>query len=427
MTEHEAQANLRAVLQLCAAGRLRCSEKTLRPSAATVKAVAEALGAGDFYAEEPIAAFAWPLLLQAGGLAELASGKLALTARGRAALTKPAYDTLALLWRRWLSHGVIDEFSRVEAIKGQRAANVLTAVKPRRAQVGAALAACTPGEWTDVDTLFRTMRKAGHDPRIARTERALWKLYLEDPEYGSLGYDGFHNWELLQGRYTLAVFFEYAAVLGLIDVDYQPPVGARDDYRDNWGADWTDCISRYDGLLALRLNPLGAYATGQTATYIPTLAPADTAPKDSGGLKVLPNHDVVALDGLAPAEILLLDAFAERTGDRVWSLTSASLLTAVGTGRDLAELRRHLEAAAGPLPQTVTTLLDDATRRVGQVRDTGPVHLIECADPAVAALLATDRRTRAHCTRLGERHLAVPLDKLPAFRRSALAQGYPVG
>ncbi|MDX3385429.1 helicase-associated domain-containing protein [Streptomyces niveiscabiei] len=427
-TEHEAQADLKAVLQLCAAGRLRCSEKTLRPSAATVKAVAEALSGGDFYAEEPIASFAWPLLLQAGGLAELASGKLVLTARGSAALTKPAHETLALLWRRWLSRGVIDEFSRVDAIKGQRAANVLTAVKPRRAQVGAALAACAPGEWTDVDTLFRTMRKAGHDPRIARTERALWKLYLEDPEYGSLGYDGFHNWELLQGRYTLAVLFEYAAVLGLIDVDYQPPVGARDDYRDNWGADWTDCISRYDGLLALRLNPLGAYATEQTAVYLPTPAPAGTGPKGSGRLKVLPNHDVVALDGLAPAEALLLDAFAERTSDRVWALTSASLLAAVDAGRDLTELRHHLNAATTvPLPQTVTTLLADAARRVGQVRDTGPVHLIECADAAVAALLATDRRTRAHCARLGERHLVVPLDKLPAFRRSALAQGYPVG
>ena len=175
-TEHEAQANLKAVLQLCAAGRLRCSEKTLRPSTATVKTVAEALSGGDFYAEEPIASFAWPLLLQAGGLAELTSGKLALTAL------------------------------------------------------------------------------------------------------------------------------------------------------------------------------------------------------------------------------------------------------------DLAELRHHLSAATTvPLPRTVTTLLADAARRVGQVRDTGPVHLVECADPAVAALLATDRRTRTHCTRLGERHLAVPLDKLPAFRKSALAQGYPVG
>lgn len=36
LTEPEAQLNLRTVLELCAAGGLRCSEKTHRPSAATV-------------------------------------------------------------------------------------------------------------------------------------------------------------------------------------------------------------------------------------------------------------------------------------------------------------------------------------------------------------------------------------------------------
>lgn len=92
-----------AALQLCAAGKLRCSQKTHRPSAATVVAVAEILQDGDFYPADPIAAFAWPLLLQAGGLAELASGKMGLTARGRAALTKPPHDTLRLLWQRWLN------------------------------------------------------------------------------------------------------------------------------------------------------------------------------------------------------------------------------------------------------------------------------------------------------------------------------------
>lgn len=33
--------------------------------------------------------------------------------------------------------------------------------------------------------------------------------------YDSLGYDGFHDWPLLQDRYTLAVLFEYAAALAL--------------------------------------------------------------------------------------------------------------------------------------------------------------------------------------------------------------------
>ncbi|WP_051942550.1 hypothetical protein [Streptacidiphilus rugosus] len=223
LTEHGAQANLRALLlQLCVAGRVRCGAKTLRPSAATTAQVATVLDGGDFYPDEPIAAFAWPLLLQAGSLAQLAAGKLALTTRGQQALTQPPHQVLASLWQRWLSSTILDEFSRdIEAIKGQRAANVLSArPEPRRAHVGAALAVLPDDEWTTVDQLFTSMRKAGHNPAIARSDRALWKLYLEDPEYGSLGYDGHHAWELLQGRYTLAVLFEYAAPLGLIDVDY---------------------------------------------------------------------------------------------------------------------------------------------------------------------------------------------------------------
>ncbi len=75
---------------------------------------------------------------------------------------------------------------------------------------------------------------------------------------------------------------------------------------------------------------------------------------------------------------------------------------------------------------TVATLLDDTERRLGKVRDTSPVHLIECADEALATLLAGDRRLRALCTRLGERQLAAPAEKLPAFRKALLAQGYPL-
>jgi hypothetical protein len=54
-------SNLRVVLELCAAGEVRCSEKTGRPSAATIRAVSSRLVNGDFYADEPIAAFVWPL------------------------------------------------------------------------------------------------------------------------------------------------------------------------------------------------------------------------------------------------------------------------------------------------------------------------------------------------------------------------------
>ncbi|SHN69881.1 hypothetical protein SAMN05660350_01715 [Geodermatophilus obscurus] len=74
-TEPEAAANLAAVRRLCQTGRLTCSATTRRPSAATVRAVAVAVAdvlvAGDFYPDDAMAAFAWPLLLQAGGPSQL--------------------------------------------------------------------------------------------------------------------------------------------------------------------------------------------------------------------------------------------------------------------------------------------------------------------------------------------------------------------
>ncbi|MEV6793581.1 hypothetical protein AB0M87_16595 [Streptomyces sp. NPDC051320] len=112
--------------------------------------------------------------------------------------------------------------------------------------------------------------------------------------YDSLGYDGFHDWPMLQDRYTLAVLVEYAATLGLIGIEYVPPVGAPEDYRDNRGGDDLDQLSRYASLLALRLNPIGAYATGRAPAYIPAPPLVDT---ERRGIKVLPNFDIVASTG----------------------------------------------------------------------------------------------------------------------------------
>ena len=262
LTADEALVNLRIVLDLCVAGKLRCSEKTGRPSAAASKVLASQLVHGDFYPDEPIASFAWPLILQAGGLAKIENGKLLLTAKGRSALRQQPHQVIRGLWQRWLSHAPLDEFRRIEVIKGQQAANVLTAARPRRESVSRTLLCCPADEWISVDALFSLMRGRGLSPTIARGGLAVWKLYLVDAQYGSLGYDGAYRWTMVEGRYTLAVLFEYAATLGLIDVEYDPPAYARDDFGEHWGADGLDKLSRYDGLRAVRLNQLGCYVLG---------------------------------------------------------------------------------------------------------------------------------------------------------------------
>jgi hypothetical protein len=140
---------------------------------------------------------------------------------------------------------------------------------------------------------------------------------------------------------------------------------------------------------------------------------------------VLPNLDIVVTGDLPAAERLLLDAYAKRTTDRVWALRDATLLAAVDAGRSIDQLRDFLTSrATHDLPNAVTTLLADVAVRGGRLHNRGVVRLVECADPALAALIARDRRLRGLCRLVGDRHLAVAIDREPEFRTKLRALGH---
>jgi hypothetical protein len=199
-------------------------DKTSLSSSATVDEVAALLRGGDYYyvpnqpkkkyGQEagPIKAFAWPLLVQAAGLAEQSGKRLALTKAGRKALSSPAADTLHPCWQRWLKTRLLDELRRIDVIKGQtgKGARGLTAAAGRRAVIAEALKECPVNQWVKAEEFFRYMRASGFDFEVTRDP---WELYVEEQEYGSLGYEGFGKWSILQGRYALCLLFEYEATL----------------------------------------------------------------------------------------------------------------------------------------------------------------------------------------------------------------------
>jgi len=428
-TERCAQRELVSVLCLVDAGKVAVSAKTQRPSAATVKAISAILEGGDFYPElpvddgwadenaGPVRAFAWPLILQAGKLAQLEGSKLRLTQPGRKALASPPAETLKTLWERWLDSPLLDELSRIERVKGQHRSgkSPLTALRPRRKAVATALAACPPGRWMSSDALIRFAQASRHDFSVARDP---WSLYLGHPEYGSLGYGGD---KMISERYFLAVLLEYAATLGLIDVALVPPAHARNDFGGLWGNDGAPFLSRYDGLMFLRINPLGAWCLGTAPTYEP--AAVERRPV----LQVLETLEIVAIAALDHADRLALDAWAPRTAESVWSLDAPSLLAAVDAGHSLEALRELLHARSdSALPITVSLLLDEVATRCTQLHDRGAARLIECADPLLAAYIAEDPRTRKHCMRAGERHLVVYATSEAAFKRGLRDLGYRV-
>ncbi len=427
--ERAAQHDAFAVLRLIDRGKVRVSDKTKRVTTAGAKAITGVLQGGDFYLSGetsgdyetnpwPIRAFAWPLILQDAGLAILSGTKLQLMPAGKKALASPPHEVIRKAWDRWLKSTLLDEFNRIHTIKGQtgKGKQTMTAVAGRRATIVQALKACPTHQWLAFDEFSRFMRAAGYTFEVSRD---LWPLYISDSNYGSLGYAGYGEWHIVQARYILTFLLEYVATLGLIDVAYIHPSEARDDYRDIWGTDDLDCLSRYDGLLYFRINGLGAWCLGLTEEYIPSPAEARQI------LKVLPNLDIVATDLLDPGDILFLEQLADQTADVVWRIQPIRILKALEEGHSVADMEAFLKArAGGSLPDNVGIFFKEMDERASQLIDRGPARLIEARDAALAQLIVHDSHLRSLCMLAGERHIVVWSEAEGAFRRALRELGY---
>jgi len=426
--ERAAQQDLLTLLRLIDKGKISVSEKTYQASAATMKEIISLLRDGDFYKWEPkqekweqelgpIKAFAWPLLLQAGKLVQLNGKKLALTKAGRNALADKPAETMRALWQRWLKAKLLDEFNRVDAIKGQYSkGHPLTAVEGRREVINNALKECPVGQWVKFDDFSNFMQAAAFDFEVARD---VWKLYIVDANYGNLAGNG-SDWNILQARYLLALLFEYAATLGLIDVAYVDPENARRDYKGMWGTEDLNFLSRYDGLMYFRLTPLGAYCLGLTDTYTPAEVEANAS------FTVLPSGQINISGGeLSPDETLLLETYAEKESDTVWHLSREKALTAIEGGSQIKELREFLAARdEQELPGTVEGFLVTTERRARACINKGTALLIECADAEIAEQIATHEKMKKLCLRAGEKHLVVLADAEEPFRKALRLMGY---
>lgn len=428
-SERDAMVDLSVLLRLTDQGKLQVSDRTSLPGAATLRLLTENLAGGDFYADKPaqhqrdqeagpIKAFSWPLLLQAAGLVQRNGSKLALSTAGRKALASSPASVLGVIWSKWLKSSLFDEFSRVDVIKGQKSkGRVMTAVPPRRAAINEILRLCPVGAWINVDDISRFMQATGDTFDVTHNP---WKLYISDAQYGSLGHDGYHSWEILQFRYLLCYLFEYAAALGIIDVAYIEATGARNDFGDLWGTDDLEFLSRYDGLIYFRVTPLGAWCLGSVEDYTP--APVQPSVK----LSVLPSLQVNVVGGsLSTEESLTLDTWAVEATETSWRLDRQKAVGAIEKGRDIAELRAFLQTREDqPLPETVESFIKTTGKQGKALKISGTALLIDCEDAEIASMIATRKETAGLCLRAGDRQLVVRLENEDKFRTLIRALGF---
>ena len=430
-TEAEALQDFWTVLRLIEEKKIAVSDKTFYPSAKSVEEITAVLRDGDFYEIKEnkeyypqigaIKGFAWAMILQASKLTNVSAKKLALSNEGRKTLNKPAHAIIKILWQYWVKTTLLDEFNRVDEIKGQKrkGRTNLTGIKPRREAVADSFQLCPVGEWISIDEFFRCVR-LNFDFTVARDE---WNLYISDSNYGSLGYEygaNFDKWYVFQARYILAVLFEYCATFGLIDVAYISPFGARQDFGDLWGADDIDFLSHYDGLKFIRINKLGAFCFGLAENYeLPKIAVKSS-------FTILPNLKIKIISAnLTGGEDLFLENFAEKETPGIWHLSREKAINALENGQKISALREFLESREDQiLPKTVEGFLRDSEKRANALTDKGTARIVECETTEIADEIAGNPHTKKLCQKVGKKSLAIFEPDEKKFRETVRKIGY---
>lgn len=417
-TAHASLANLETLLGLVRDRKIRVSPKTGRATAATSKKISAMLYDGDWYEEDeqigPVQAFSWPLLLQGGGMATVDAGYLKLSRAGNKALTKDLPGGIKGIWKRWEKTAIIDEFSRVTAIKGQKSARgrTMTAPSKRRPLINAALESLEPGRWVDIDELSRFMLSEDLDFPMVNYD---WKLYFGDPNYGNLSY--FDTWSLVQIRYLLVYLFEYCATLGIVDVAYSSPEEARPDFRSCWGAEDLSYLSHCDGLQSIRLNNLGAFTMGLT-DELGLDEHEQTFQFDGTDILYLGQGPVL------PTTSLFLDKIADRVETSRWQITAASLFSAVKAGEQMKEIHAFLEEIAlSSLDPELIKLMEEVAGSAASLVDAGRAQLIACS-PEFRKRVSGRKDLAALCLPAGEKHIVVLPGKEKQFARKIESLGY---
>jgi hypothetical protein len=429
-SERIGPAEVSRVLRLIQAGKVKTTDASRRPTDAATRLVAQTLIVPDFSLEVPegdrsdwekryytdagaVRAHAWPVLAQQCGWARSKAGVLTLTPEGRDTLQEFTAEKLRDAVSRYFTNNDFDELNRINHIRGQggKGRRHMSETASRKLTIKRALRTLPVNQWLHYQECLRLVNALGENWDVLESDYPA--LYFFEPQYGCISNHGGLNSQFLR-----AVCMESLATLGLLDVAYVYPHRLWPDLKDFLSGDLPFC-GRYDGLLYVRLNPLGAYVLGAAESY-------EYRTEDKPKLfRVLPNLDIVLGGVLNPADRASLELMACPKSDLVWGLDAERMLTHVETGGSFAELFGFLEDnAAEGLPDNVRVFLRELEHKTGACRKLREAVLLEWTDEVLARLIATSAGTSKLCYHAGDNRLVVPKENLAAFGRAMKKLGY---
>ncbi len=429
-TEDAALSDIVTMLRLCEEGTISVGDTTGYVGASGAKKIRSVLLTQDFYAPEQdtsdkydiqigslgIKPFAWAVLLQAGKVAVNDHGKLCLSRAGKKLLSLPDHEMIRHLWQSWLGNTMLHELSRVDEIKGQKSkGHPLYSPCEARKTIELALTLMPRGTWVQVEDFLTYMVASRVNFDIAKNP---WALYVADAQYGHLSES---DSDIINNRFARAFLLEYAATLGIIDVGLTVPWESVTDFRRLWGSDDLSCLSRYDGLKYIRLNSLGEWVLGLTATY------EKKNKKKLIQLQFLPNLDLTLISPtMLPSDKILIDRLCDQVSERVWHLSKEKILDLLEQGKKITDVKTYLIdlSSNGKLPNNWVVFLDDIEKKSSNLSYLGACSLIECKDVTTAQLLANDREFKKFTFLTGERQLVVLKDREEFFRKQVKKMGF---
>lgn len=352
--EQNALLEVKRVLQLVAAGKLKVSEKTRLPTAASIKQVAKCLGEPED-SFSPKRSYAWVVLIQQCDWAKARAGKLFLTKPGKALLenfTPDGYDSGIQIMPYDTNFDEMFRSLEIKGLRGRKASRCRMDVDDRRLNIVRACEDFPVGEWVTIEDAFNYVVASGNRFHVVKDG---YTLYIGDAHYGTL--NGLEK--DIARVYFRILIAESFATLGLFDLAFSK--------SDSWGSPdltshWGDSekLTDYDEVSHIRLTPLGAFCFGSASSYELPKAKKRTL------FNVLPNHEIVVTDAAAfsAGDAALLERFSKKVSDSVWKMNRKTIFQALENGDSADDILGVLQSGtANEIPQTVHSLIAETVAR----------------------------------------------------------------
>jgi hypothetical protein len=216
---------------------------------------------------------------------------------------------------------------------------------------------------------------------------------------------------LLQGTAFLL------AALGFAEIAYTPPTHPR------WQRGGEPFLTPWDGLVAVRLTPLGAYAFKQTDNV-----ELKSAPRKRAEVFLNPNRLTVTSRNIDPVTELSLLEFMEKLSDGCFRMTRKSFLHGCITDAQVqARIEQFKSNISATPPAAWQTFLDDLSQGVVALKCKNSFKVYDLTNtPGLRQLFSTDPLLKEKTLKVEGLKVAISKPDLPLVTRRLADLGYLV-